>query len=118
MAKTKFQAGDLCRVVHFLQPKRTKNNSGEMEWTDVGCIKAWAYKEDTINRQIKEDFEAEQIVAVGQTVFVARYNKTREVKETWLALDKFTGVRYTIEGITEVGRKDFRMYHCIRKDNL
>lgn len=118
MAKTKFQSGDLCRVVHFLQPKRTKAKGGEMEWTETDCIKAWVYKEDTINRQIKEDWTAEQVVAVGQTVFVARWPKTKQVLETWLVVDKFTGINYTIEGITEVERKAFRMFHCVRKDNL
>lgn len=117
--KTKFQAGDLNRVVQFLRPKRTKNNnSGEMEWTETDCIKAWAWKEDTINRQIKEDLVAEQVVASGQTVFVARWAKTCEVLETWLVSDGFTKIRYTIEGITEVGKSQFRMFHCIRKDNL
>lgn len=116
--KTKFQAGDLSRVVHFLRPKRTKNNhSGEMEWTETGCIKAWAYKEDTINRQIKEDMVAEQIVASGQTVFVTRWTATTEVLEDWLAADKFSGTRYTIEGITELN-KQWRVFHCMRKDNL
>lgn len=117
--KTKYQAGDLNRVVQFLMPKRTKNtHSGEMEWTETGAIKAWAYKEDTINRQIKEDMVAEQIVASGQTVFVARWSKTQSVDETWLAADKFAGTRYTIEGVTELGKNQWRVFHCVRKDNL
>lgn len=116
--KTSYQSGDLNRHLQFLMPKRTKNNhSGEMEWTETGCIKAWAYKEDTINRQIKEDMVAEQIVASGQTVFVTRWGKTREVLETWLVADKFAGTRYTIEGITELD-KQWRVFHCVRKDNL
>lgn len=117
--KTKFQAGDLNRVVRFLRPLYTENNnSTENEWTETDCIKAWAYKEDTINRQIKEDMVGEQIVATGQTVFVARWHKTQEVDETWLAEDKFAETRYTIEGVTELGKNQWRVFHCMRKDNL
>ena len=114
--KKAYFAGDLDRQITLIDPVVSQNEYGGVETTGKGCTTVWACKEDTINRQIKESMVAEQIVAEGQTVFVIRYNKC--VDETWFVVEKRTGLKYVVEGKTEMGRNHWTVLHCVRKDNL
>lgn len=115
--KTSYQSGDLDRRIILIDPMLAPQNEyGEFEINGKGCKQVWACKEDTINRQMKEDMIGEQIVAHGQTTFVMRY--CGSVEETWLVAERRTGIRYTIEGKTELGRNQWTVLHCVRKDNL
>jgi len=114
--KTSYQSGDLDRRIILIDPTVARDEYGGFEITGKGCLHVWACKEDTINRQMKEDMIGEQIVAHGQTVFVIRYRAN--IDETWLVAEARTNLRYTIEGKTELGRGQWTVLHCVRKDNL
>ena len=114
--KTRYQPGDLDRVIILVDPTVARDEYGGFSITGNSCVRVWACKEDTVNRQMKEDMVAEQIVAHGQTVFVIRYKKY--IDETWTIVDPATDLKYTIEGKTEIGRHQWTALHCMRKDNL